>query len=125
LGFEGSLGRKQKIEGRKKISDLQYDWNFEFLTVGLFLVAMTAFKHPSESCQRVFLALPAAISRTAAASTPIPKSGAPPSSGGWGRSRGRGGLLFRGDFFAFEVGDAALAFFAFVVLFAHIFFTLL
>jgi hypothetical protein len=39
--------------------------------------------------------------------------------------RGRGGLLFWGGFFAFEVSDAALAFFGFVVLFAHKFFTLL
>jgi hypothetical protein len=39
--------------------------------------------------------------------------------------RGRGGLFLGGGFFAFEVSDAALAFFAFIVLFAHKFFTLL
>jgi hypothetical protein len=51
------------------------------------------------------------------------KSGGPPQSSS--RGRGRGGLLLRGGFFALEVGDAALAFFALIVLFAHIFFTLL
>jgi hypothetical protein len=39
--------------------------------------------------------------------------------------RGRGGFFLGDDFLAFEISDAALALFAFIVLFAHKFFTLL
>jgi hypothetical protein len=64
---------------------------------------------------------PAALSIAVMESMALPKTDAPPLSG----AGGRGGFLFGDGFFAFEVSDAALAFFAFVVLFAHIFFTLL